>query len=113
MNRVYLSVIALLIAGALLLGWRLNSLTEQNAVLAEAYRSSVQALNRAQERAKADRKVLVARQAKIATQGRKLAEQEQSLQNALQANKSWSDTDVPDDVQKALSGSHSGLPDRL
>lgn len=32
---------------------------------------------------------------------------EQALESALQANKNWSDTDVPDEVKKALGGADS------
>lgn len=55
-----------------------------------------------QEQRKIDSAVLVARQAEIASQRRKLAAAQAGLETALQANKTWSDTDVPPDVQKAL-----------
>lgn len=61
------------------------------------------ALNRAQEREKADRALLVARQKKIASQARELAQVMKGVSEALERNKDWRDTHVPDDVQKALT----------
>ena len=79
-----------------------STLREQNNVLTEASK-------RASERIAADRKVLVARQAQIVSQRRILAQTQASLSGALQANKTWSDTDVPPEVQKALSGPSGAL----
>ena len=79
----------------------LASLAEENSVLKEASK-------RAQERMAADRKVLVARQAQIAAQRVLEAQTKTALSGALQANKTWSDTDVPPEVQKALSGPSDG-----
>lgn len=69
---------------------------------------AVEAQNRAAERLSQTRKVLVAREAKIASQARKITEAQDALQNALQAEKAWSDTDVPTPVQKALLGRSDG-----
>ena len=113
MNRVYLTVIAVLIALLALLGWQLDSAKTEKAALTEQNKTLVEAQNRAIEREKSDRKVLVARQAKIASQARKLAEAQQALSKALQRNKDWSDTDVPDEVQKALGGPSGGPVARL
>jgi hypothetical protein len=60
-----------------------------------------------------DRKVLVARQAKIAAQSRILTQAQQGVVEALQRNKTWSDTDVPTDVQNALGGHSGGTPSML
>jgi hypothetical protein len=60
------------------------------------------ALQTVQEQRKIDSGVLTARQGEILTQRRKLADLQSRLSEALQANKTWSDTDVPPDVQKAL-----------
>ncbi len=68
------------------------------------------ASERAARRAKSDAKALVAREAKIASTARKLAASEQALQNALQRNNDWSNTNVPTDIQRALGGAGSGLP---
>ena len=49
----------------------------------------------------------------MALQARKSAEAQQALSEALQANKTWSDTDVPTDVQKSLGGPSGGPPGLL
>ena len=113
MNRVYLSVLAGLLALSSLLGYLVYSGGQEIAELKQTNKSLVQASERAAERFKYDRKVLVARQAKIASQTRKLAESETALQNALRSNKTWSDTDVPPDVQRALGGPSGAVPDSL
>ena len=120
MNRVYLSVLAGLLALSGLLGYLVYSggqeiaeLKQTQDSLKEANNRLSEAAERAQARLKYDRQVLVARQAKIAAQARKLAEQEMALQNALESNKTWSDTDVPPEVQSALSGPSGSAPDGL
>lgn len=85
-------------------GGRIAELKEQNNVLTNGAK-------RAQEQANLDRKVLVIRQAQIASQARKLTQAQYALVEALQRNKSWSDTDVPIEVQKLLSGPSDGLPE--
>jgi uncharacterized protein HemX len=109
MNRLLLSVVVALVLALGLSGYGLYYQTQRVAVLADQNKSLVAAAKQAAEREKSTRKVLVARQAKIASQARKLAQSQQALSEALQRNKSWSDTDVPDDVQKALQGRSSGL----
>ena len=89
--------------------WGLFYLHGEKAVLEESNKILTEASKRAQEREAASRQLLVARQAKIAAQTRKLAEAQQGLSEALRANKSWSDTDVPTDVQKALQAPYVGL----
>jgi hypothetical protein len=115
MTKVYLSVIGVLVSALLLGGWVLSTridelavLKVQNTGLAAQNESLTEASERAAERAKSDRKVLVARQASIAAQARKLAQENQGLQNALRSNNTWSDTDVPPDVQSALGGPPDG-----
>jgi hypothetical protein len=66
------------------------------------------ALETVQEQRKIDAGVLASRQAELAVQRRKLAAAQAGLLEALQANKTWSDTDVPPEVQKALSGRFGG-----
>lgn len=109
MNRVYIGVIAGLLTLCGYLYWQNQSIAHLEAANA----ALVQALDRAQEREKRDRKVMVARQAEIASQARKLAQAKQTLSEALQQNKPWSDTDVPPDVQKALGGASGPVPDGL
>lgn len=103
-------ILAMLLAGA---GYGLKSQYDSIHDLRAANEVLTEAAERATARAKQDRQVLVARQAQVASTARKLALTERALQEALQANKSWSDTDVPEDVQRALGGPSSGLPERL
>ena len=109
MTKVYLTIMGILIAALLGLGWFGKTQYDSASELRTENKTLVDAAEQAQRRAKADRKVLVARQAEIALKQRELAEAQQALTEALQRNKSWSDTDVPLDVQKALSG-RSGEP---
>lgn len=80
---------------------------EQNAAL----QAKSDALERAARRVKSDAKALVAREAEIASKRRILIAEERRLQNALQRNIDWRNTNVPDDVQKALGGAGNGLPE--
>lgn len=98
-------VVALLTGG----GYLYKGAVERESALRTQLNTLSEAQKQAEKRRKSDRKVLVATQAKIALQGRKLAQTEAALSEALQRNKSWSDTDVPDDVQKALYGASDGL----
>ena len=113
MNKAMLSVIAVLLALSGLLGYFVYSGGQEIAELKQANNRLTEAAERAQARLKYDRQVLVARQAKIASQTRKLAESEQRLSEALESNKPWSDTDVPPDVQRALGGPSGAVPDSL
>ena len=113
MTKLFAWIILVLILISGILGYFAYSQTGRVAVLKEANKSLTEAADRAQERMKADRQVLVARQKKIASQARILTASEEALQNALQRNKSWSDTDVPSDVQKALGGPPRPVPDGL
>jgi len=99
---------AMLVAAVLALSGLGYGLYHKNSVLSTENKTLTAAVERAVEREKQDRKVLVARQAQIASQARKLAQAQRSLSEALQANKSWSDTDVPPDVQNALGGPSGG-----
>lgn len=98
-------VVALLTGG----GYLYKGAVERESALRTQLNALTEAQKQAEKRRKSDRKVLVATQAKIASQGRKLALTESALSEALQRNKSWSDTDVPDDIQKALYGASDGL----
>ena len=113
MNKAMLSVIAVLLALSGLLGYFVYSGGQEIAELKQTHNRLTEAAERAQARLKYDRQVLVARQAKIAAQTRILDATKTELQNALRANKSWSDTDVPPDVQDALSGPSRPAPDGL
>lgn len=116
MNRVYLSVIAAMAACILFLGWHIDKQNERVGALAEQNKSLTEAVDRAAERETEYRRILGARSKEIASQARKLKQANAALSEALQANKSWSDTDVPPDVQKALQGRSDGPvadPDRV
>lgn len=65
------------------------------------------ALGRVEAQRKLDANTLAARQVTIAAQARKLAQAQEGLSQALQANPVWSDTEVPTAVQEALLR-HSG-----
>ena len=108
MTKVYLTVIAVLIALLALLGWQLDATEAKRATLAAQNKALTEASERAVEREKSDRKVLVARQAQIASKRRELKKAQEALSEALQRNNEWSNTHVPDEVQNALGGRSSG-----
>jgi uncharacterized protein HemX len=112
-NKPFLAVTAVLFSLILALTYLVYSGAEQAGKLKEANSVLMEAQNRAIQREQADRKVLVARQAKIAAQARKLAQANSALSEALESNKAWSDTDVPTDVQEALRGPIAGPADGL
>ncbi|MBT9134292.1 MAG: hypothetical protein DDT38_01023 [Firmicutes bacterium] len=104
-------LLATLIAVALGFGiqsYRLEALrADKAAVLAERDRLT-EAHNRAVEGLKRAQRTLRTREAEIASQARLLAEAQEGLKSALQAEKEWSDTDVPPAVQDALGGALRG-----
>ena len=109
MNRLTLIGWSVLLALVLLLGYATYTGIGERAVLQAANEALTEASARAVEREKSDRQVLVARQAEIAAKQRELKQVQEALSEALQRNKAWSDTDVPDEVQSALGGAPSGL----
>lgn len=104
MNRILLALLAVAVAAALGLGYWADSLRQENAVLTEASNRAAEALKRTQ-------RTLALREKQIAVQARKSAQAQEGLSQALQAEKPWSDTHVPTDVQKALRGAISGPAD--
>ena len=80
----------------------------KNSVLSTENQRLTEASKRAVERELEYRRILGTRQKEIASQARKLAQAQQALSEALQRNKTWSDTDVPTDVQNALGGAPDG-----
>lgn len=111
MTKPLLTLILVLSVLLALTGWqakvqyaKASALRTEITTISQARDNAVKALDRATEREKQDRLLLVARQAKIASQARELAGTVHDLTEALQRNKPWSDTHVPDDVQKALRG---------
>lgn len=81
---------------------------EQKAAQGVQLQALQEASKQAQERSVRDRKALVARQAEIASKTRELARAQRNLTEALGANKTWSDTYVPTEVQEALLGRSGG-----
>ena len=117
MNKILAGVIIALVLIAGGLGYTVKRQAGEVARL-EAHADALgKAIDRAAERIRRDRKALVAREAANAAQGRKLAQAQEALSEALQRNKTWSDTDVPTDVQEAIVGrsgaSDSGPPSLL
>jgi uncharacterized protein HemX len=104
---------AMLVAVVLGLSGLGYGLYHKNSVLSTENQRLTEASKRAVERELEYRRILGTRQKEIASQARKLAQANAALSEALQRNKSWSDTDVPPDVQKALSGPPDGLADGL
>ena len=96
-----IGVLALLLA---LTGWQAKAQYDRAQELSAQIKPLVEALDRATEREKQDRLLLVARQAKIASQARELAQVMKGVSEALERNKDWRDTHVPPDVQKVLTG---------
>lgn len=88
-----------------------HALSAQNTALVAQIESLGKVAIRAQERRIHEGEVLVAREVKIVVQARKTAVQTRVAETALQRNIEWSDTDVPQDVQNALYGASSGLPE--
>ena len=84
-------------------------LYERQSLLARDNKTLTDAVKRAVERETEYRRILGTRAKENASQRLKLQAAETALQNALRTNKSWSDTDVPPDVQNALSGPSGGL----
>lgn len=103
-------LIAILVVALALCGWALRLEIQDGAARKSQLSAKTDALERAGRRVKSDAKALVAREAKIATTARKLAQAEASLTEALQRNNDWSNTNVPLDVQEALGGAADGLP---
>jgi hypothetical protein len=113
MIKFLAAALAVVVAIAVGLAYQWDRTRAALAVETARAEALTEAVKRAVEREKRDRKVLVARQAKIASETRKSEQAQEALSEALQRNKPWSDTDVPDDVQKALGGPSSGLGDGL
>jgi hypothetical protein len=110
MTKILAGIILALVLLAAGLGYTVKRQAGQVAALEVKQEALSKALNQAAERVRRDRKALVAREAANAAQARKLAQAQEALSEALQRNKTWSDTDVPTDVQEAIVG-RSGASD--
>lgn len=113
MHRVYLPIIGLLLAGCGLLWQHTSATTAALRQQEAATKSLTGALQRVLEREQADRALLAARLAEDAVQARNLAAAQAALVEALKRNKTWSDTSVPLDVQKALGDGLRGPAGRV
>ena len=102
-------VVVLAFAG---LGYLYNYEHKARVLAEQRAEQAHEAMNEAQQRSKRVVDMLVARERKIASQARKSAQAQAAVSEALQRNKSWSDTDVPPDVQQALTGPFNGLEGR-
>lgn len=111
LTKLLAALVVVLLVVAIVLGSYARSAWVEGQYLKTENKALVDEQKRAIEREDRDRKVLVARQAKIASKQRELDKAQEALSEALQRNKSWSDTDVPDDVQKALDGRSGPVPD--
>lgn len=115
--------LTLALLAAILSAWYLVYTGREEVALAESRtEAAVQALHESEARSKRVADMLVARERKIASQARISAQAQAAVSEALnsiavfkdrhgvlQRNKSWSDTDVPPDVQEALTGRSGGL----
>lgn len=85
-------------------GWQIKRQFTQVAELEASNKRLQTQLSTIAEGLAATKTVLRKRETAYNLQAQKLQSAQQELQGALQANKDWSATDVPPDVQKALSG---------
>lgn len=120
MTKPLLTLILVLSGLLALTGWqakvqysKASALRTEITTISQARDDAVKALNQAVEREKSDRQLLVARQAQIASQARKLKDVQNRLSAALERNKAWSDADVPPDIIGGLAGPSGALPDGL
>lgn len=102
----YLIAALLLALAAMGLAYR-NVLIERATVEVQLEQANT-GLEQAATQRKLDMKVLVARQAQIASQARKLVAVNVALSEALQRNKSWSEATVPTEVIEAVTGRSGG-----
>lgn len=108
MNRILIGIAIAALVAALGMGWVAKTQYDDARYLRTENKAFKEAADRALVREERDRKIIAASQNKIALQARRWAETRAALAEALQRNKEWSDTHVPDDVQKALGGGSGG-----
>jgi hypothetical protein len=84
------------------LGFLYRSEARKADVAVQALKVATEAAAQAQARSKKDRAALVAREASKASEGRKSAQAQESLQKAVQGEKAWSEAVVPDSVKRAI-----------
>ena len=113
MNRILIGLVLALTLALGLLGWRVSVLADQKAALVAAQETLLEAQERAVASLKRAQRALGSREAENRVQARKLADAQSALSAALQSENEWSDTHVPPEVQNALGGALSGLPERV
>lgn len=101
--RALIAIILALVISLVGVGFLYRHTVLENTELSASVKELQEAQERAQEALKLNAAILGAREKQIAVQARKFGASQASLYTALQANKTWSDTYVPSDVQKALS----------
>lgn len=84
------------------LGFLYRYEARKGAVVQQELKVAREAAAQAQARSKRDRATLVARQASVASEGRKSAQAHEALQKATQGEKAWAEAVVPDSVQRAI-----------
>lgn len=104
MNRIFMTILAVATVILIAAGWQINRQFTQVAELEASNKRLQTQLSTIADGLAATKTVLRKRETAYNLQAQKLQSAQQELQGALQANKDWSATDVPPDVQKALSG---------
>jgi hypothetical protein len=84
------------------LGFLYRAEVRSGAATRAELQSATKALQGVAKQRKQDLATVAAWQRENASTGRKLAEAQQALSQALQGEKAWSDTEVPTTVQQAL-----------
>lgn len=97
-------LIAGLVLASALLGIGLYLQVKANGKQSVELDGTKKALSGLVEQRKRDERILVARHKEIVLQGRKLAQAQEGLSQALEANSIWSEGKVPADVFEALVG---------
>lgn len=103
MTKYLWIAIAILGLGLAALGLLYRSEVRKGAQDRERLQTATDALDRVAVQRKKDLATLAARARENRATGLELAQAQEALQKALQAEKGWSDTEVPEGVRKALT----------
>lgn len=102
MTKYLIASIAALTLALAALGFAYRAEVRRVGEVQAELNTAKEALNGVAKQRKQDAATVAAWQRQNAATGRKLAQAQQALSEALQAEKGWSDTSVPTEVQKAL-----------
>lgn len=102
MTKYLVAAIAALTLALAAMGFLYRGEVRAGAKTRAELQTATTALHGVAKQRKRDANTVAAWQAQNAATGRKLAQAQQALSEALQAEKGWSDTSVPTEVQKAL-----------